>query len=148
MRKITHIVIHCTATPQNTTVESIQRFWKEKLKWKSPGYHYIIDAKGNSIQLLEDKFVSNGVAGHNAKLINIAWIGGIDDNGKPIDNRSLMQKAALIGMIKTLRHKYPHAQVLGHRDFSPDQNGNGIIDPWERIKECPCFDAATEYANL
>lgn len=33
-----------------------------------------------------------------------------------------------------------NAVVLGHRDFSRDQNGNGIIDRWEWIKSCPSFD--------
>lgn len=30
--------------------------------------------------------------------------------------------------------------VIGHRDTSPDLNGNGRIDPQEYIKACPCFD--------
>jgi len=35
---------------------------------------------------------------------------------------------------------FPNAVVLGHRDFSTDTNGNGIIDKWEWIKSCPSFD--------
>lgn len=38
--------------------------------------------------------------------------------------------------------------VVGHRDISPDLNHNGIVDPWERIKACPCFDAKVEYKEL
>lgn len=148
MRKINNIVIHCTATSQTTSIDSILEFWKFVKGWKAPGYHYIIDAHGVTTKLLEEKLVSNGVAGHNADSIHLAYIGGIDKNGNAIDNRTLMQKAALIGMIKILKHKYPHAQVLGHRDFSQDKNGNGIIDPWERIKECPCFDAKLAYNHI
>lgn len=148
MRKINNIVIHCTATSQDTSIQSITEFWKFVKGWKSPGYHYIIDKNGVTTQLLEEKFVSNGVAGHNSDAIHIAYIGGIDKNGNAVDNRTLMQKAALIGMIKTLRHKYPNTTVLGHRDFSQDKNGNGIIDPWERIKECPCFDAKLAYNHI
>jgi hypothetical protein len=44
--------------------------------------------------------------------------------------------------------KYPKAIIMGHRDTSKDTNHNGIIDPWERIKECPCFDAMVEYKDL
>ena len=33
-------------------------------------------------------------------------------------------------------------RLCGHRDLSPDLNGNGEIEPEEWIKECPCFDAA------
>ena len=34
--------------------------------------------------------------------------------------------------------------MVGHRDLSPDKNYNGIVDPWERTKECPCFEVKAE----
>jgi len=61
MRTITHIVVHCSATGQDAKVEAIQRYWKEKLGWKSPGYHYIIEADGKETQLLTIAQPSNGV---------------------------------------------------------------------------------------
>ena len=30
--------------------------------------------------------------------------------------------------------------MLGHRDTSPDLNGDGVIEPYEYVKVCPCFD--------
>ena len=38
--QINNIVIHCSAGFGN--VESIQNFWKNNLKWKSKGYHFVI----------------------------------------------------------------------------------------------------------
>ena len=72
------------------------------------------------------------------------------ENGKlkGVDNRTDAQKASLISLLKELKGRYPKAVIQGHRDFSPDTNGNGIIDPWERIKECPCFDAKIEYKDI
>ena len=35
---------------------------------------------------------------------------------------------------------YPKAKVMGHREFSPDKNGDGEIEPQEWIKACPSFD--------
>jgi N-acetylmuramoyl-L-alanine amidase (T3 lysozyme) len=78
----------------------------------------------------------------------VAYIGGIDREGKGVDNRTPEQKAALLDLLRELKRQYPTASILGHRDFSPDKNGNGIVDPWERIKECPCFDAIPEYKDL
>ena len=78
----------------------------------------------------------------------MAYIGGIDANGKPIDNRTEEQKKSLRTLIKLLHQKYPKAVVQGHRDFSPDLNHNGKVDKWERIKACPCFDAKEEYREL
>jgi N-acetylmuramoyl-L-alanine amidase len=41
-----------------------------------------------------------------------------------------------------------NVMILGHYQFSDDQNKNGSIESWERIKECPSFDAYAEYAFL
>jgi N-acetylmuramoyl-L-alanine amidase len=136
MRPIQFIVIHCTATASTASVAAIQRYWREQLKWKSPGYHYIIEADGETHQLQPDHLPANGVRGHNANSIHISYVGGIDANGKPIDNRTLKQKVALIGQIKWLKQLYPDAIVQGHRDFP------GVA------KACPSFDAKLEYMDL
>ena len=73
--------------------------------------------------------VSNGVKGWNSKIINIAYIGGIDANGKPTDNRTEAQKKSLVSLLKLLRKTYPNAIIRGHRDFSPDLNHDGKITP-------------------
>lgn len=140
MRTIKHIVVHCTATSQNTKVHSIELFWKEKLHWKSPGYHYIIEPNGIVRNLLTEDKISNGVKGHNTHSIHLSYIGGIDSKGKATDNRTLAQRTAMIELIRNLKRKYPDAEVLGHRDLSPDLNDDGIIDPHEWVKECPSFD--------
>jgi N-acetylmuramoyl-L-alanine amidase len=55
---------------------------------------------------------------------------------------------ALYDWVAKLKMKYPQAEILGHRDISPDTNHNGIVDPWEYIKACPCFNVREEYAEL
>ena len=147
MRKIERIFVHCTASHQTASVNDIKNEFKRK-GWKNPGYHYIVDPGGAIHQLLDDDKVSNGVRGYNQTAINVAYIGGIDAEGKAMDNRTGPQKKALAKLLRLLRSRYPDAVILGHRDISPDTNGNGTVDPWERIKECPCFDAKTEYAGL
>lgn len=75
-------------------------------------------------------------------------MGGIASDGKAVDNRTPEQKESLLKLLNELKGSYPKAEIMGHRDISPDKNGNGIVDPWERIKECPCFDAKEEYKEL
>lgn len=147
MRTIERIFLHCTAGSQKTTVEDLKREFKAK-GWKNPGYHYVVMPSGRVENLLSEENVSNGVQGYNSTSINVAYIGGIDGNGKAVDNRTEEQKKSLVSLLKSLRERYPKARIMGHRDISPDKNGNGIIDPWERIKECPCFDAITEYKDI
>lgn len=147
MRNIKYIAVHCTASSQHTTIKELLLEFKRK-GWSKPGYHYIVDVSGKVFNTLSEDEVSNGVKGFNSNLINVAYIGGIDAKGKPVDNRTEEQKKSLLLLLKALKKKYPNAIIQGHRDFSPDTNKNGIVDPWERIKACPCFDAKVEYKNL
>ena len=62
-REIKYIVVHCTATPPDAKIESIQRYWKEQLGWKNPGYHYIIKRNGEIVKINDEANISNGVAG-------------------------------------------------------------------------------------
>lgn len=129
IRNIKFIVVHCTATPTTTTLESIKKYWKEQRGWEdTPGYHYLIKRDGTIVQLLDEKKNSYGVYKHNSECISIAYLGGIDKEGKPVDNRSDAQKHAMFDKVVELTERYPKADVLGHRDFE------GVA------KACPCFD--------
>ncbi len=136
MREIKFLAVHCTATPQTATVSSIQSYWRNVLKWKMPGYHFIIKPDGEVVKLLEIEKVSNGVKGFNSVSINISYIGGVDAQNKPIDNRTEAQKKALLDLLKKLKKQFPKAIIQGHRDFP------------EVKKACPSFDAKEEYKNL
>lgn len=156
MRQIKYIVVHCTAGSQAQKATDVVRFHtgpKDKggLGWKAPGYHYVVEADGNVVNTWPEEKISNGVKGYNSYCINVCWVGGVEltkPSHSAIDNRTIAQKHALIALLKELKKQYPDAQIRGHRDFSDDKNGNGVIDPWERIKECPCFDAITEYSFI
>lgn len=95
--------------------------------------------------------MSNGVKGYNSVSLHISYIGGIETRaGKQVavDNRTVAQRTSIERLLRELRGRYPNAVILGHRDLSPDRNGNGIVDPWERIKECPSYDAKIEYRHI
>jgi len=136
MRKIKYIVVHCTATPQTATIQSIQRYWKKELGWKNPGYHFIVLPDGTIQNLLPIERISNGVAGYNALSIHISYIGGVDEKGRAADNRTIAQKAAIISKLKQLRTQFPNAIIQGHRDFK------GVK------KSCPSFNAIPEYSTI
>ena len=146
-RDIRYIAVHCTASPQSWGVEELNRVFKAR-GFKRSGYHYVITKDGVVHPMEPEEKISNGVKGFNRVTVNVAYVGGIDAMGKGVDNRTPEQKESLLKLLKELKGRYPQAKIQGHRDFSEDKNGNGIIDPWERIKECPCFDAIPEYKDL
>ncbi|HLA51979.1 MAG TPA: N-acetylmuramoyl-L-alanine amidase [Flavitalea sp.] len=140
MRTINHIILHCTATPQSTTIPSIQRYWREELHWKNPGYHFIIKITGEAVNLLPIEQVSNGVAGHNHDSINISYIGGIAPTGNPLDNRTTQQVNTQIELVTKFKKMFPNADVVGHRDFlTPGKPG------W---KYCPSFDVRSWWEKV
>lgn len=144
MRNIKYIFVHCTGGNQRQTVNGLLHFFRVEKGWRAPGYHYVVSADGTTTQLLDESRVSNGVKGYNQVSINVAWFGGLSG----VDNRTPAQKKSLWDLLKKLHARYPKAKIMGHRDISPDINHNGIVDPWERIKDCPCFDAKIEYADI
>lgn len=133
MRIIKYIVIHCTATQPNTKKEAILNYWKNTLKWKSVGYHRLIDANGIIHELANYDQITNGVKGYNSESIHFSYIGGIDESGRPKDTRTIKQKESLLYLVQKAKKKYPEAIVLGHKDFK------GVV------KACPSFDAKSEY---
>ena len=95
------IAIHCTAGFGN--IESIKKYWKEVLGWKSPGYHIIVDLYGKPVVLSKFENYTNGVKGKNQGLINISYIGGVVKKGTKFigaDTRNEAQKKGLIEAIK------------------------------------------------
>ena len=133
-RQIKYIVIHCTATSQSAKVESIQNYWRNTLKWKSPGYHILIEANGTRHYLQPFDKPSNGVRGFNQESIHISYIGGVDAKGKAIDNRTEKQKASILIAIKeAMEYAKTKPIIQGHRDFP------------NVAKDCPSFDCS-EYA--
>ena len=67
-------------------------------------------------------------------------------NGKPKDTRTDAQKAAMAKLVKDIatRHKLTAKQIMGHRDLSPDKDGDGVVEPHEWLKACPSFDVSKE----
>ena len=149
-RKITEIIIHCSATPdgKDYTVDDIRR-WHKQRGYSDVGYHYIVYRNGILAQGRDVNIIGAHASGHNAHSIGICYIGGMSaDNTRPEDTRTLRQKGRLLSLLVDLRKLYPNARIIGHRDLSEDKNGNGIIEPSEWMKACPSFDAKSEYHRI
>ena len=149
-RVITDIVVHCTASKENVkmTVDQIRRIHMRDRGWSDIGYHYVVLLDGEVEPGRDVNLVGAHVSGYNSHSIGVVYVGGLDKDGNPKDTRNELQKNALLNLLMKLKELYPKAKISGHRDFSPDKNKNGIIEPHEWIKSCPCFDAKKEYGRL
>ncbi len=165
-RKITDIIIHCAATPNGrnfraTDIDAMHkaRGFKRATQatrnfnptLKHIGYHYIICVNGDIETGRGLEEVGAHVQGNNSRSIGICLIG--------LDKYSKAQweslRTCVINLSSIIQNR-PHAtaegainayndmgiKVRGHRDYSPDLNGDGQITRNEWIKDCPNFTVA------
>lgn len=136
------IVVHVTATPPNRDIGAKEIDAMHRARgWRGIGYHYVIRRDGRVEKGRPENQVGAHVAGWNSVSLGVALVGGVDAAGRAQDNRTPAQKEALEKLLRRLVTKHAGASVCGHRDLSPDRDGDGIIEPHEWLKECPCFDA-------
>jgi N-acetyl-anhydromuramyl-L-alanine amidase AmpD len=148
------IVIHCSATREGVDVRAADiRRWHLEKNFSDIGYNYVIDIDGRieagrPLTMNGAHCNTKGLSGksYNLHSIGICYVGGLDRNGNPKDTRTREQKIALHNLVYLLMDEYPNIkEVIGHRDASPDKNGDGKITKNEWIKQCPCFDVRAEF---
>ena len=141
MRVITLIVVHCSAVKpdQLSSAAQIDSWHRERGFHLGIGYHYVIRRDG-TIEPGRPEWMIGAhcyVKGHhyNTHSIGICYEGGLDARGQPDDTRTAAQKKTMRQLLEDLHQRYPRAMIVGHRDLSHD-------------RDCPCFDAYKEYADL
>lgn len=149
MRKIQQIVLHCSATPngRDVPIEEIDRWhqrrgferaegWRKSQNYqlRAIGYHYVIRINGLIQSGRHHGEIGAHAAGHNQRSIGICMNG--------LDKFTQLQWEALKTLVGTLTHQYPKAVVVGHRDLSPDKDGDGVVERGEWLKTCPGFQVA------
>ena len=149
MRKIDTIVVHCTASREDEHLlpKELTKFHKSR-GFNGCGYHYYITRDGEIYPMRPLECVGAHAKGFNESSVGIAYEGGLDVKGQPKDTRTGQQKRSLRVLIRILMTDFEIDRVVGHRDLSPDLNGNGIVEPEEWTKMCPCFDVGEEYGGL
>ena len=144
-RTITVIVVHCTATRVDIDFTQKDLLRSHRARGMTcVGYHFYIRKDGYIWSTRPLEMPGAHARGYNQHSIGIAYEGGLDERGLPADTRTQKQKFSLRALIRTLKKDYPITRVCGHRDLSPDTNGNGVVEPSEWLKQCPCFDVATD----
>lgn len=145
MREINLIVVHCSATraDRDFTENDLEVCHRHR-GFNGAGYHFYIRKNGDIKNTRPLEKPGAHALGYNAHSIGICYEGGLDVRYRPADTRTEWQKHSLRVLIRTLLMDYPGCRVCGHRDLSPDRNGNGRISPEEWVKECPCFEVTSK----
>lgn len=131
MRRITEIILHCSATPEGKDykAEDIRRWHVQGNGWKDIGYNYVIDLDG-TIENGRPLWMNGAhTVGHNANSIGICYIGGTEKNTtkKAKDTRTIAQKESMYALVFQLLSLYNLSinDVHCHNEFA--------------AKACPSF---------
>jgi N-acetylmuramoyl-L-alanine amidase len=167
-RKLNAIIIHCAATPDGrpNTAFDIDSWHKARgfkrdsqavrnfnPELKHIGYHFVIEVDGKIAPGRHLEEIGAHVQGSNAKSIGICMIGTSKYTAQQWESLRWLAMSLVSDisgrdfggdqdkMLTWL--KEAGITLKGHRDHSPDKNGNGIIERSEWLKDCPGFDVAT-----
>lgn len=160
-RVVNAVVVHCSATPSGQYLSGaapvvIDR-WHAERGFKraatarklfnsdlgSIGYHFVVDIDGRIWTGRHLDEIGAHVAGQNANSIGICMVGGAERVGR----YTQAQWDALAPLVRDLVQFCQGPIVLGHRDLSPDTNGDGVVQEREWLKTCPGFSVTEWKAN-
>ena len=175
-RTIDHLIIHCSAAADGVdqNIEDIDRIHKaagfrRKTRYVRRfnrtllhcGYHGVIHANGFYASGRHFDEWGAHVRGRNDNSIGICMVG--TDRFTMAQWTSLRQTVtSIVRYIADQEfYRYPvyepwqvskaaeaiELTIKGHRDYSPDLNGDGRIDRSEWLKICPGFDVAQWLSN-
>jgi N-acetyl-anhydromuramyl-L-alanine amidase AmpD len=137
---ITHLIIHCAATPNGKpfTSEQIDGWHRERGFRRDPrligatepglkhiGYHYVIYTNGAVRCGRSEQEVGAHVQGMNSRSLGVCLIG--------TDQFTPAQWDTLRLHVTAMRQRFPHITVAGHRQFAN--------------KICPGFDVPSWLKN-
>lgn len=125
---ITHLTIHCAATPEGRDVKAATVEQWDIAKFGQVSYHWIVELDGTKHRSLSDDTLGCHVHLHNHGNIGVCYIGGCDVHGNAKDTRTDAQEASLLDLVQQYEAAHPDIIVQGHRDW-PDVH-----------KDCPSFD--------
>lgn len=135
MRKLTRIILHCTATPEGRHVDvATIREWHRKRGWSDIGYHFVIYLDGSVHNGRPVEKAGAHVSGHNADTIGVVYVGGTDAAGKAKDTMNDAQETAFVNLVASLRDKYGALTLHGHNEYA--------------AKACPSFNVKQKFQWL
>lgn len=119
---------------------------------KHIGYHYLIELDGTTRTGRHMEEVGAHVQGNNSKSLGICMVG----MHKFSEDQWIALRVLLLSLAEQISGRSTTGDInkaltifkdlgisiKGHRDYSPDLNGDGQITRNEWIKECPTFDVS------
>lgn len=124
-----HTIVICSCQPSTQMPEALACHVST---WKLP-YHYVIDERGIVTRSRPISRAATGCPGINIHAITVAYIGGIDADGRHTDTRTPAQRQAMLQLVTRLTMLY-RCKTISQSDVNHTAS--------------PGFDAKTEYEGI
>ena len=130
-KETNYIVIHSTHTKPNANI-SIRTVdeWHRKRGMLKVGYHFFIRREG----LIEVGRGVNDIGAHTKEhdldSVSVCLAGGLNTRGIVAPDYAKEQLETLFVLVKTLKHMYPDAKVVCHRDLSTTECPSFNVKEW------------------
>jgi N-acetylmuramoyl-L-alanine amidase len=122
MTRITHIVVHYTATfPDQPVTREIVDRWHRERGWSGIGYHWLVTRDGVVEAGRPEHVTGAHVANRNTGTIGVCWAGGLDRASGPnvgVKNMTPVQERALVSLLREIKARHPQAEIVGHKDLA------------------------------
>lgn len=149
-------MIHCSASREDKDYTFNQLLKDHKSRgFTTCGYHFFIRKDGTVHYGRPLHIKGAHAAPYNTNSIGICYEGGCDSKRRAKDTRTEKQKEVILELILEVLTAIKSAggdprkvKIVGHRDLSPDLDGDGIVEPAEWIKQCPSFEVKLEYKDI
>ena len=147
MRKITEIIVHCTATRADwwaskrtsEKVREIKRWHVQDRGWADIGYHFLIDRDGTIAKGRDITRDGAHVQGKNKGTIGISLFGGHGsaETDKFSQHFTPEQDAALRRLLAELQATYGKVPVTGHNQYAAKACPGFNVPAWFGAKGAP-----------
>ena len=119
MRKIDMIVIHCSATRADVPLSPRQLEEMHRQRgFDGCGYHYYVRRDGEICTMRPVDRPGAHAKGYNRHSIGVCYEGGLDEQGRPADTRTELQKRSLRVLVRVLAMDFQTRRIVGHRASS------------------------------
>lgn len=154
-RETRYIIAHGTATGPYVASPSTNRRIVERIRaehrrrgFRAIGYHWLVAPDGEILPGRPEHEIGAHARGWNSVSIGVALIGGLDADRRPDPSAyTPEQLRSFWALIEAIAARHPGAVICGHRDLSPDGDGDGAIEPHEWTTLCPLIDVIPEAAR-
>ncbi|MGX8713195.1 MAG: N-acetylmuramoyl-L-alanine amidase [bacterium] len=77
-------------------------------------------------------FVRCTATRHNAHSIGIAYVGGLDANGRPVDTRTPLQRLAMLQLVQDLMEEHNVTSIHGHNEYAAKARPCFCVLQWRK----------------